>query len=79
MLIPSMKLIPNPANLKVKISLSGMDKESRLRITDIFGRTVWQTINVTDTEINLSQLPKGIYQVSVQDNANSLFKTLVVE
>jgi hypothetical protein len=55
------------------------DKENRLRITDIFGRTVWQTINVSDAEINLSQLPKGIYQVCVQDHEHSLVKTLVVE
>jgi hypothetical protein len=56
-----------------------MEIANRLRITDIFGRTVWQANEIMDSEVDLSRLPKGIYQVNVQDNEQSLVKTLVVE
>jgi len=76
---PTLQLIPNPANRLVRIASTGLSQNANITIMDALGRTVKQTIYEPNVEIDISQLPKGIYQVRVRDDVHSVVQTLVVQ
>ena len=70
------KLYPNPN--KGSFSISLIDKEVKdlsVSVFDIFGKLVYQTkANQSEFELNISNLPRGIYLVKL--SSNSINETL---
>lgn len=71
--ITKISLYPNPTIDQAKLQLSGIDKEIRLIIIDIQGRVIKDQIikstnNSINTIIDLSQEPKGMYYIKLQNN-----------
>jgi hypothetical protein len=66
-------IFPNPSNGKVNIAVNDFKSNIPLEIRDIKGIVVLNTTLLRkETEIDLSQLPKGIYFISVfEDNKTS--------
>ncbi len=80
--ITKISLYPNPTIDQAKLQLSGINKEIRLIIIDIQGRVIKDQIikstnNSINTIIDLSQEPKGVYYIKLQnDNINKTEKII---
>lgn len=62
-------IYPNPANDYFSIKLPDNIKNPELKISNILGKTVLKTsINNSKTNVNIKDLPSGIYFVSVFSN-----------
>ncbi len=60
-----LKIYPNPANTKFTIEV--LTPVGTLKLYDAIGKLVWtQYIESTFTEVDVSQYPKGIYQVVLE-------------
>jgi hypothetical protein len=70
----TLNLYPNPANQEVNIALNGAALESVV-VLDQFGRTV-KVSNVSN--INVSDLSTGVYQVILYTNKGNITRRLVV-
>ncbi|MBN1988859.1 MAG: fibronectin type III domain-containing protein, partial [Bacteroidales bacterium] len=71
-------IYPNPASDRLKITLNGIEGEVSLRIYDLQGRLVKQTmLNNFDTEINVDDLAKGVYIISVDEEKLPINKRFV--
>jgi hypothetical protein len=81
----SITIYPNPTSGKVRFNLHGVTNETRVRITDLFGRTVFTTTlekpgqHYTSKEVILPDLSKGIYMVRFSNEDLSLTLKLLVE
>lgn len=64
MRVPTLVLSPNPASDRISVFLSNNERIERLRIFDMAGRTVIDERDI-DNSIDVSHLPKGVYQVLV--------------
>jgi hypothetical protein len=62
-------IYPNPAEAEIRISGDDLTtQEKTLRITDAVGRTViTQQVFGSDTPVNITNLPAGLYFVDVED------------
>jgi len=71
-------IYPNPASDRLKVTLNGIEGEVSLRIYDLQGRLVKQTmLNNLDTEINVDDLAKGVYIISVDEEKLPINKRFV--
>jgi hypothetical protein len=61
----ALSVYPNPAN--TAITINGIETNSRIRITDMSGRTVKETTLITST-LEIADLPNGVYQLSAIGN-----------
>jgi len=69
---------PNPANDYVRISLQGIRGDVSLRIYDLQGRLVKETmLNSLDSQIDVSDLSKGVYIISVDEEKEAISKRLI--
>ena len=72
-----MNLFPNPAGGFINVSLEGMTDKTEIKVYNIMGNLVMrQLTNKTNTELNVSKLPAGVYMVSASDGvitSNSKF------
>ncbi len=60
---------PNPSSDRVKFDLPSSD-EYQIVITDIFGKIMqMEKMHLTDGEINISQLPSGLYIVAIESES----------
>ncbi|MFP9114201.1 T9SS type A sorting domain-containing protein [Flavobacterium sp. RHBU_3] len=58
-------LYPNPASDRVILKLNGAEV-AQVKITDVLGKTLYSDSVLDNGSINVSQLPAGIYMVTVQ-------------
>ena len=75
-------LYPNPTQNNAKLQLSGINKEVKLIIIDVQGRIAKTQIlkpnnNAINTLIDLTQLPKGIYYIKLQNDSFNTTKKIV--
>lgn len=67
-------LFPNPAQtaLTVKLAADNSQHISEVEITNLFGKTIQQlkNLNTSETTVNISQLPSGVYFVFIKSNRN---------
>ena len=71
-------IYPNPATDRLVVSLKGIEGEVSLRIYDLQGRLVKETtLNNFDTEINVDDLAKGVYIISVDEEKMPINKRFV--
>jgi hypothetical protein len=70
---------PNPANEVVTISSKG-GNVNMVTIHDITGRMVYQEVaNVTTLKVNINELPKGVYVISVRTEEGENVEKLIIE
>ncbi len=66
--IKKLKLFPNPANNQIGLSVSVKNGITRLSIFNVTGkRMLDKQLTETETQIDISALPQGVYFVRVQD------------
>ena len=73
---------PNPNNGILNISLTNKSDKQTLEIKNIIGQTVYSQIagNSSTTTINLSDINKGIYTVSlINENGTSSTKKIIIQ
>ena len=64
----SFSLYPNPAHNKINISSSGLTGNMLLSIFNVSGEKVLERqLTDTETQIDISALPRGVYFVRVQN------------
>jgi hypothetical protein len=69
-------IYPNPAQRLLNIDLSGFKGATEIRLFDINGRQVInQKANLTNNQLNVSKLYKGIYLVKVLDRNSNVMVT----
>ena len=72
-----LNLFPNPAKQTLNVSLDGMNDKAEIKVYNIMGNLVMrQVTNKTNTQLNVSKLPAGVYMVSANDGiktSNSKF------
>jgi hypothetical protein len=74
-------IFPNPSTGKFSLVL-GQSVEGNVGVIDLMGRKVWSSKLSTDKtnyEIDLTSLPKGIYNLSVQTGKNVQSRKVVIE
>jgi len=62
-------LFPNPGN--DKITITGFNTDSKLRVMNVLGKEVYRVENISySTEIDISNFIKGIYLIIINDRGN---------
>jgi hypothetical protein len=73
------KIFPNPVVNTLHVDLGNYDVKSGT-ITDVFGRTIMNvSLKPGVTKLDLSSLPKGVYQLNLDAGDKRLFKRIIVE
>lgn len=78
-------IYPNPTSEKFFVSLEGARSETRIQVTDLFGRTVFSTALAKPDqqhltrEIILPDIPRGIYLVRFSNDEFSGISKLVIQ
>ena len=68
---------PNPVENRIQVWGLPANKQTLIKIHDVNGKTVLQTtVNTNGAELNLSQLPKGVYFLSLNNNIEQKIKLL---
>jgi hypothetical protein len=81
---PSLDLYPNPAKEFVDISYRfALSGNAELTITDITGREIYSDVIISDGEeinrrINLKEINKGIYFVTVSQSEQKITRKLIL-
>ena len=72
-----LSLYPNPAKHTLNVSLDQINGKTELKVYNMMGNLVMRQItNKTNTQLNISKLPAGVYMVSANDGtitSNSKF------
>ena len=76
-----LSVYPNPATDNVTIELSNVIDNPQLRIIDVSGSVVRQHQGISNNQINMdvSDLPRGIYIVELRGRNSELFKTKLIK
>ncbi len=75
-----MNLAPNPATIQVLVTVEGMsEKGGDLTLYDAQGRMVWQQSKIRSptSNINVADLPAGLYFVTLRSEGAAVTKRLV--
>ncbi len=71
---------PNPTSGLVNITVSGNGVEATVEIVDIIGKTIAkEQLNSILTQIDLSELPKGIYLIKIKEGESSKVEKLILK
>jgi hypothetical protein len=72
-------IYPNPASDNIIISINDKIKPDEINIIDSFGRIVKSVYpeSLTETSINLSDLPKGIFLLLIKEKNNQIIKKII--
>ena len=79
-----MMVFPNPATSEINVKVSGYDNDTKISIYDMLGRLIQtNTIGITSNEpitkkINVSNLPRGMVIVTMNQNGNVQTKKIVL-
>jgi hypothetical protein len=74
------RIFPNPVSDYVIINWNNTDKEYSFQISNYIGMVVANGKVVNNTPITFSQLPAGVYLISLKDrNGNTLVKRIIKE
>ena len=77
-----LSVYPNPVSevLKIRNSSANNTLKTNLSLSDISGKTVLnRTINQEFTEINVSELPEGVYFLRLNNSKETLIQKVVVK
>ena len=70
-------VFPNPFSNKFTIT-SAVNFEAQLHILNVLGEDVYsQVIKAKSTEINMSNIPKGIYFIQISTSQNTISRKII--
>lgn len=73
-------MFPNPAKSRISINIETLIGKGNINITDLYGKTVKsQVLSIGTNAIDISNLSKGFYLVSVLTKEGTQSKKLIVE
>jgi uncharacterized repeat protein (TIGR01451 family) len=73
-------LVPNPASSSVRIAMAqSIDNAATVTVTDVLGKKLINEPLATDGIINISNLSKGVYMVSLTNGATITTQKLIVK
>ena len=72
----SISVYPNPAH---DIIFVGANNDSPVQRIDIYDVTGQLMLSSTETEINVSTLPKGVYFISVYTDNQKIVEKIIIE
>lgn len=84
--VQDLMVYPNPASNNVKLVADGLNNESLIRVYDMTGRMVMQQTGIgvqssqlnSGVEINVSDLPNGVYNIVIDTESNTMKQTISV-
>jgi YVTN family beta-propeller protein len=71
-------VFPNPAAHDATVILPSRFSAAKLKLLDATGRTVYQELCGNKTRLELSQLPKGLYVLSILLDGHEIIKRIVI-
>lgn len=73
-------IFPNPSNGLLNIDFGIMEKKSTVRIVDLLGNLMAEQVdrNVSNTMLNISFLPSGIYFVGIENETGTVNRKIVL-
>jgi len=77
----SIEIFPNPSTGRFFIHAKNAPGQIHVTILSAFGETVFQSnlfINGSDSEINLTNMPEGVYFVKTSDGSSVLLSKLII-
>ncbi|OQX77351.1 MAG: hypothetical protein B6D61_07315, partial [Bacteroidetes bacterium 4484_249] len=77
----SVNIYPNPSKGVFNLNLQAFVKPCSVSITDITGKTIYKTFALSESEIqiDLSNQPKGIYNLKLITNNNHFSEKIIVQ
>ena len=76
----NISLFPNPVHDQLTIYLTGMNDAASIWISSVQGQVLYtQTIQETQTKLDVSTYPSGIYFLTLIENGERITKRFVVE
>ncbi len=72
-------IFPNPAHNIVNIKAKTNDFNFNISISDLTGKSVYQQSGSGQLQINVSQLPAGMYLIKVSGDNHSFIKKLIIK
>jgi exo-beta-1,3-glucanase (GH17 family) len=77
----SAKVYPNPNNGRIKIDLNNFNSDADIYIYNMLGVKIYQSVSVNNPhyEINLPEIPSGIYLVRIQSGKEQFTKKIMVK
>lgn len=77
--VGNFNLYPNPAQNTVRIEMSNAGATAVVSVTDVVGNEVIKTtVSGKTNTLNVSELPNGVYQVSIGNEYGNTVKKLVI-
>lgn len=73
------KIYPNPFQDVIHIGNNNFSDVQRIKLTDVFGKSIVEIKSPNNTTINLGDLPKGVYILQVFTNNGQITKKLLKE
>ena len=79
--LSELKVYPNPASEYVMISIPELENKASVIMYDALGREVMQQeiVNATSIQIDLNDISRGIYYVSISEGKNTVTKKLIIK
>ncbi len=75
----NISLLPNPNNGSFTLDLSEFESSSNVTIINIIGSEIYSAIIDGKKVINLTDIAKGVYFISIENNSNRIVKKMVVK
>jgi hypothetical protein len=75
-------LYPNPSKGNFTVAFANLSSSNKVTITDMIGNQVHQQSVTAGTEkanIDMSNMPKGMYLVTVSNNSGSVIQKMIIE
>lgn len=73
-------MYPNPSSELLNIELLRVNENTSLQITDMLGNTVKQMhINTQHATFNISDMPKGMYMLKMQNGTSTQVQKLIIQ
>jgi hypothetical protein len=78
--LESINVFPNPANDVINVNFAHFNNPVKVEIMNMLGATVMKkTLNSASSQINLEELPKGIYYFKILGTEKDILKKVVLK
>ena len=74
---PGLLIYPNPVRTKLHVELM-WEKNVKIKISDLTGRTLWNDDIHTTCDINVENFPAGIYLLELTDESISIVRKIII-
>ena len=76
-LYENVEIYPNPASDNLFVNLSKVNGFKSMKMMDMFGRVVYESVNQNSFNVDMSGLNKGMYIVQIQGESGKLSRSVI--